>query len=125
SFTISEQNRLWIVKGNRSFMHSQSVALTIAGSDSGGGAGLQADLKTFAALGVFGGSAVTCVTAQNPTAVTAVYTVDDALVRLQMLAVLLELPVKAAKTGMLYSAPIVEAVADTFKEQGFKEIVVD
>jgi hydroxymethylpyrimidine/phosphomethylpyrimidine kinase len=106
-------------------MHTQPVALTIAGSDSGGGAGIQADLKTFAALDVFGASAVTCVTAQNPTAVTAVYTVDEALVRLQILASLLEMPVKAAKTGMLYSPSIVEAVADTFKEQNFKNIVVD
>jgi hydroxymethylpyrimidine/phosphomethylpyrimidine kinase len=82
-------------------------------------------LKTFSALGVHGATAIACVTAQNPTSVTAVYTVDEALVRLQMLATLLELQVKAAKTGMLYSPSIVEAVADTFKEQGFRNVVVD
>lgn len=106
-------------------MQTKPVALTVAGSDSGGGAGIQADLNTFSALGVHGATAVTCVTAQNPTSVTAVYTVDEALVRLQMLAAMLDLPVKAAKTGMLYSPSIVEAVADTFKEQSFKNVVVD
>jgi hydroxymethylpyrimidine/phosphomethylpyrimidine kinase len=88
-----------------------TVALTIAGSDSGGGAGIQADLKTFAALGVHGASVITCVTAQNPRRVLGVQALSPLLVRQQLEAVCSELPPAAIKTGMLYSKEIIRAVA--------------
>ncbi|MBU4200832.1 MAG: bifunctional hydroxymethylpyrimidine kinase/phosphomethylpyrimidine kinase [Verrucomicrobia bacterium] len=91
---------------------STPVALTIAGSDSGGGAGIQADLKTFAALGVFGTSAITCVTAQNPDAVTGIAELNADMVARQIRAVCDGFPVAAAKTGMLYSIPVILAVAN-------------
>ena len=87
------------------------VALTIAGSDSGGGAGLQADLKTFAALRVHGTSVVTCITAQNPVRVSSVEPCTPQIVRRQLEAVFDELPPGAAKTGMLYSEQIILQVA--------------
>lgn len=79
------------------------IALTIAGSDSGGGAGIQADLKTFAALGVHGTSAITCLTAQNPRRVLGVEPCSPKILRLQLEAVFAELPPLAIKTGMLFS----------------------
>ncbi len=87
------------------------VALTIAGSDSGGGAGIQADLKTFAALGVHGASAITALTAQNTLGVTAVHAVPPEIVRGQIDAVLGDFRVAAIKIGMLANAEVVEAVA--------------
>ena len=87
------------------------VALTIAGSDSGGGAGLQADLKTFAALRIYGTSVVTAVTAQNTRKVEAVTTMTAAVVAGQIEAVLADFPVAAVKTGMLGNGAIVDAVA--------------
>src|SRR3954453_5898954 len=87
-------------------------ALTIAGSDSGGGAGIQADLKAFAAAGCFGTSALVALTAQNTTGVTAVLEVEPAFVRAQLEAVFGDIGVDAAKTGMLFSAPVIETVAD-------------
>ncbi|HST26472.1 MAG TPA: bifunctional hydroxymethylpyrimidine kinase/phosphomethylpyrimidine kinase [Gaiellaceae bacterium] len=86
--------------------------LTIAGSDSGGGAGIQADLKAFAAAGCHGTSAIVALTAQNTVGVTAVHEVPPEFVQAQLEAVFSDIGVDAAKTGMLFSAPIVEAVAD-------------
>ena len=93
------------------------IALTIAGSDSGGGAGLQADLKTFAALGVHGTSVVTCITAQNPKRVSSVETCSPRIIRAQLEAVFSELPPRAAKTGMLFSAAIIREVARAFRDR--------
>lgn len=87
------------------------IALTIAGSDSSGGAGIQADLKTFAALGVYGASVITALTAQNTRGVTGVHSVPPEFIRLQMDAVFCDLDVKAVKIGMLSTAGAVEAVA--------------
>src|SRR2546423_4220174 len=86
--------------------------LTIAGSDSGGGAGIQADLKAFAAAGVHGMSAIVALTAQNTTGVTAVHELPTEFVTAQLDAVFSDLGVDAAKTGMLFSRPVIDAVAD-------------
>ena len=86
-------------------------ALTIAGSDSGGGAGIQADLKTFAALGVYGTSAIAALTAQNTVAVTGIHEVPAAFVVAQIDAVAGDIAIDAVKTGMLATAEIVDAVA--------------
>lgn len=88
-----------------------AIALTIAGSDSGGGAGIQADLKTFSALGVYGCSVITALTAQNTRAVTAIFEVDPGFVRAQMDAVFDDLDVKAVKIGMLSRPEVIVAVA--------------
>lgn len=101
------------------------VALTIAGSDSGGGAGIQADLKTFAALGVFGTSAITAITAQNTVGVRGVSMVPVAMVVAQIEAVADDLPVRAVKTGMLGDASIVEAVAEALARRALGPVVVD
>src|SRR6266436_5374965 len=87
------------------------VALTIAGSDSGGGAGIQADLKTFAAVRVHGTSVITCVTAQNPRRILAIQPCEAVLVEQQLAAVFEEFHPLAIKTGMLYNADIIRAVA--------------
>lgn len=102
-----------------------AVALTVAGSDSGGGAGVQADLKTFHSLDVFGTSAITCLTAQNPSGVSAIEATTPRMVAEQMERVLEAFPVGAAKTGMLYSAPIINAVARVFQQSRFRNLVVD
>lgn len=101
------------------------IALTIAGSDSGGGAGIQADLKTFAALGVHGTSALTCITAQNPRLVRAIQSCPPEIVRGQIEVVLEELPATAAKTGMLYSEEIIRVVADFFRAHRGIPLIVD
>jgi hydroxymethylpyrimidine/phosphomethylpyrimidine kinase len=91
------------------------VALTIAGSDSGGGAGIQADLKTFAALGVHGTSAIACLTAQNPRRVLGVEACSPKMLRQQIEAVFEELPPRAVKTGMLFSVENIAVVAKFFR----------
>ena len=101
------------------------VALTIAGSDSGGGAGVQADLKTFHAFGVFGTSAITAVTAQDTRRVYGIQKVDPKLVARQIRAVVEDLTPAAAKTGMLADAEIIGAVAETLGQVGISRLVVD
>lgn len=101
------------------------VALTIAGSDSGGGAGIQADLRVFAALRVFGTSAVTALTAQNTASVARVEAVTPEMVAAQIDAVLDDFPVAAAKTGMLGDAPVVRAVAAALRRRPVERLVVD
>jgi hydroxymethylpyrimidine/phosphomethylpyrimidine kinase len=101
------------------------VALTIAGSDSGGGAGIQADLLTFARLGVYGTSAITCATAQNLSGVTSAGALPPEEVAAQVEAVLSGFPVAAVKTGMLYSREIIERVAAIAARPGFPPLVVD
>ncbi len=99
------------------------ICLTIAGSDSGGGAGIQADLKAFAAAGCHGTSAIVALTAQNTTGVTAVHEVPPKFVRQQLQAIWDDLGVDAAKTGMLFSRPIIEAVADELADHSFPLVV--
>ncbi len=99
--------------------------LTIAGSDSGGGAGIQADLKTFAALGCYGMSAITAITAQNTLGVTGVHAIPADMVAAQIDAVASDIGVDAAKTGMLGNAAIVEAVAAAADRHGIRRLVVD
>ena len=94
------------------------IALTIAGSDSGGGAGIQADLKTFSALGTYGASVVTAITAQNTCAVTAVHDIPAEIVAAQIDAVFADLEVGAVKIGMLSSPEIIETVADGLAGRG-------
>jgi hydroxymethylpyrimidine/phosphomethylpyrimidine kinase len=100
-------------------------ALTIAGSDSGGGAGIQADLRTFAVLGVWGTSAITSITVQNTRGVTGVADVPAETVAAQIRAVADDIGVDAAKTGMLSSTSIVESVADAIDAGGVPNLVVD
>ena len=106
-------------------LRSLPVVLTIAGSDSGGGAGIQADLKTFTAMGVFGTSAITCITAQNPDAVTGIEAVSSRLIAAQIRAVATGFPVAATKTGMLFLAPVIRTVAKVLQEVGNGPLVVD
>src|SRR3954454_13269244 len=91
------------------------VALTIAGSDSSGGAGIQADLKTFAALGVYGASAITALTAQNTRGVTGIHLAPPAFVAAQIDAVFSDLDVKAVKIGMVAQRATIEAIVDALK----------
>jgi hydroxymethylpyrimidine/phosphomethylpyrimidine kinase len=104
---------------------SLPVALSIAGSDSGGGAGIQADLLTFAALGVFGTTAITCLTAQNPDGVSAVHEAPAEMVREQIHQVATFFAPTAVKTGMLFSAAIVDVVATFAAAHRRTRIVVD
>ena len=102
-----------------------TTALAIAGSDSGGGAGLQADLKTFAAHRVFGLSAVTAVTAQNSVRVESIYPIPAAVVAAQIESVASDFEIHAVKTGMLVNVAIVEAVAATIETLNVPNLVVD
>ena len=101
------------------------AALTIAGSDSGGGAGIQADLKTFAAHGVYGTSAITALTAQNTVGVQGVHVVPDDFLQLQIESVVTDLGCDAVKTGMLANATLVEAVAAAVESLELPNLVVD
>jgi hydroxymethylpyrimidine/phosphomethylpyrimidine kinase len=101
------------------------TALTIAGSDSGGGAGIQADLKTFAAFRVFGATAITAVTAQNTERVHAVFTLPPELVATQIDAVAADIRIDAVKTGMLSTAAIVEITASAVRRWRLPHLVVD
>jgi hydroxymethylpyrimidine/phosphomethylpyrimidine kinase len=101
------------------------IALTIAGSDSGGGAGIQADLKTFAALGVHGTSAITAITAQNTVGVTEILELPTSLIREQIAVVVDDIGVQAAKTGMLSSAAIIATVAEAVTRHRIAKLVVD
>lgn len=102
-----------------------NIALTIAGSDSGGGAGIQADLKTFHQFGVFGTSVVVAITAQNTRGVTAVHPVPVETVEEQMTALAADLPPRATKSGMLATAEVVRAVARGISRHGFANYVLD
>lgn len=106
-------------------VRSRPAVLTIAGSDSGGGAGIQADLQTFSAAGVYGASAITCLTAQNPDAVTAIRPVSLRMIRAQIAAVWDAFPVGSVKTGMLYHAAIVLTVAAEMRRRRPMVLVVD
>jgi len=101
------------------------VAMTIAGSDSGGGAGIQADLKTFAALGVYGTCAITAITAQNTVGVQQAYPLPPELVAAQIDSIISDLPCHAAKTGMLANAAIIEVVAGRIRLHNIPHLVVD
>ncbi len=100
-------------------------ALSIAGSDSGGGAGIQADLKTFGALGVFGMSAITAVTAQNTLSVSRIEGIDPGMVTAQIDAVADDIGIDAVKTGMLFSAGIVAVVAEAMRRHHMPNLVID
>ena len=100
-------------------------ALTIAGSDSGGGAGIQADLKTFCAFGVYGMSSITSITAQNTKGVEAIFDLPPSLVAKQIECVVSDIGVDAAKTGMLSNSSIIEVVAQEIKKFNIEKLVVD
>ena len=99
--------------------------LTIAGSDSGGGAGIQADLKTFAAIGCYGMSVITALTAQNTRGVTAIHALPPSFAVEQMTAVFTDIGADAVKIGMLYSAELIEAVTETLNKYRARNIVLD
>src|ERR1700722_8490207 len=101
------------------------IALTIAGSDSSGGAGIQADLKTFAALGVYGASVLTALTAQNTKGVTAIHGVPAEFVAAQMDAVFSDLDIAAVKIGMLGRAAVIAAVAAGLERHRARNVVLD
>ena len=104
---------------------SQPVVLTIAGSDSGAGAGIQADLKTFSALGVYGVSVITAITAQNTMGVRAVQEIDPDVIAAQLDAVAEDFQIAALKTGMLFSVAIIKAVVAGLKRHALRPLVVD
>ncbi|MCL0063435.1 bifunctional hydroxymethylpyrimidine kinase/phosphomethylpyrimidine kinase [Peptococcaceae bacterium] len=101
------------------------AVLTIAGSDSGGGAGIQADLKTFSAHGVYGASVITAVTAQNTKGVYGIFEIEPSFVELQIKTVLEDIDIKAIKIGMLSNADIIQCVASTLKDKPSIPIVLD
>jgi hydroxymethylpyrimidine/phosphomethylpyrimidine kinase len=102
-----------------------AIALTIAGSDSGGGAGIQADLKTFSALGVYGASVITALTAQNTRGVQGIHDVPPAFIAQQMDSVFSDLDIGAVKIGMLSQPGVIETVAGGLERHGAKNVVLD
>ena len=110
---------------NQNSCRQYCKVLTIAGSDSGGGAGIQADLKTFSAIGCYGMSVITALTAQNTQGVKAIHAVPPAFAVEQIEAVLSDIGADAIKIGMLYSAELIEAVAQELKKHGARKIVLD
>ena len=110
---------------NKALTHQYPRLLTIAGSDSGGGAGIQADLKTFSALGCFGMSAITALTAQNTCGVRAIHGVPPQMLTDQMDAVVEDIGVDAVKIGMLHSPEIVQAVANAIDRHALPHVVLD
>lgn len=102
-----------------------AIAVTIAGSDSGGGAGIQADLKTFSALGVYGASVITALTAQNTRGVTAIHEAPADFVRAEIDAVFSDLAVNAVKIGMLASPELIRTVAAGLRNYGVSRVVLD
>lgn len=105
--------------------NTYTVCLTVAGSDSGGGAGIQADLKTFAALGCYGTSVIASLTAQNTCGVSGVFPVTPDFVEAQLQAVLTDIPPMAVKTGMLWSEGIITTCAEVFRSYKVSNLVVD
>jgi hydroxymethylpyrimidine/phosphomethylpyrimidine kinase len=110
---------------NQDIGRTYHKVLTIAGSDSGGGAGIQADLKTFSAMGCYGMSVITALTAQNTKGVTDIHAVPPSFVEQQMEAVFSDIGVDAVKIGMLYSAELIQTVAQTLKKYKIEKIVLD
>ncbi|MGD8883025.1 MAG: bifunctional hydroxymethylpyrimidine kinase/phosphomethylpyrimidine kinase [Desulfobacterales bacterium] len=110
---------------NQNSLRQYCKVLTIAGSDSGGGAGIQADLKTFSAIGCYGMSVITALTAQNTQGVKGIHAVPPAFAVEQIEAVLSDIGADAIKIGMLYSAELIEAVAQALKKHGARKIVLD
>lgn len=122
AFLPMAQPRLMFFMSKRRVL---SIALSVAGSDSGGGAGVQADLKTFAALGVHGVSAITCVTAQNPRGVRGIQAVSPIMLQKQIEAVFEELTPGACKTGMLFSSTLIGVMTGFFRARRGPPLVVD
>ena len=112
-------------KASQSLTHRYARVLSIAGSDSGGGAGIQADLKTFSALGCYGMTAITALTAQNTQGVTGIHPVPPEFLKAQLKAVIEDIGVDAVKIGMLHSPDIVRVVAAAIRDYGLKNVVLD
>jgi len=110
---------------NQKHLRQYCKVLTIAGSDSGGGAGIQADLKTFSAIGCYGMSVITALTAQNTLGVKGIHAVPPAFAVQQIEAVFTDIGADAVKIGMLYSAELIEVVAQALKKHGARKIVLD
>ena len=106
-------------------MTSVPTAMTIAGSDSGAGAGIQADLKTFAAMGVYGTSALTAITAQNTEGVTDIFELPTSIIASQIDAIVTDIGANAVKTGMLSSSAVIECVVEKLQEYDLTRLVVD
>jgi hydroxymethylpyrimidine/phosphomethylpyrimidine kinase len=123
--SLSRLERCAQVWYHATLMKSIVKALTIAGSDCGAGAGIQADLKTFAALGVYGTSVLTAITAQNTVAVTKILELDPGMVAAQIDAIADDIGATATKTGMLANSRIIEIVAKKIREHELKNLVVD
>jgi hydroxymethylpyrimidine/phosphomethylpyrimidine kinase len=122
---MTQASHLGVTGGRKPGEKGYFRALTVAGSDSGGGAGIQADLKTFSALGCYGMSVITALTAQNTVGVTDIHAVPPEFVEAQMEAVLSDIGTDAVKIGMLFSADLIEAVANRLKAHAVRNIVLD